>query len=80
MLDSDQLKVFADVNLHSAVTNDSMKLATQFVSIWDSIASAVIRLEQPFKFSCYCMGMSVVLWSASHFLDSLRNFRRKNDK
>ncbi len=77
MLDSDQVKVVADVNVHSAVSNDFVQLTTEFVNSWATISSAIVRLEKPITFGCYCVGISIVFWSGSIFIESISKLLRR---
>ena len=74
MLDSDQLKGIADVNVNAPISVDFLQVTTQFVHSWTTFTSAIIRLEKPIAFGFYCAGISIVFWSGSIFMESARKF------
>ncbi len=64
MLESDHVKVVADVNLQSLPES------------FNILVSLMLRWEKPVAFGLYCGGISLLLWSGSHFINAFRTNKR----
>lgn len=80
MMGEETVKVVARLAIDSVpqdVRNYEV-LAERTTTALENALNTVTKLEKPVKFCLYCIGVSFVLFGASHMIHAFRSTRRSN--
>lgn len=81
MMDSDQVKVVADIKLqNSEILQESVQILKKVSEEVVGLSQWLRRIETPVTWTCYFLGVSALFWSSSLLIDSINRWYRPSIK